>query len=384
MTDNNKHAKYSPSTLSRLITCPASAMMIETHGKNETSSYADEGTMLHEVVHYCMLNGLSAKEYREGSLTKEQEVLVEDCIHYFDDVIDFIPENHLVSYEVKTDLNYIGLPDCGGTADVRIRTPERVDIIDWKFGGGVEVSPIQNVQLMAYAAGSFSSVEQLISCPLIVLHVGQPRMEAFTSWSLTGENLYDWVTYTLKPAIELAESDNPPFVPGVEQCRWCAGPACKARGEMVTDRAVDTFKKYAVKPHLLSNEQLSEMLTKAFFVEQYVKDLKNYALGRALSSQGFPGYKVVNGRSNRKWVDEEEAGRWLIDQGYTEVELYTEKLKSCAQIEKLDGTLKKDPEFQALIYKPPGKPTLVHEDDPRLEYKPASASDAFKNYIEKD
>lgn len=385
---NKAHAKRSPSTLESTILCSASAQMKEKYGKEESSVYTDEGSMLHEVV-YNRLSGSGIMELEP--LTPEQEIAVQDCIEYFRKVRDDIKERHpeasiYIGLEKSCDLTYLCLSECNGTADITISvysddTVIEAHVIDWKFGAGVEVSATKNPQLMAYMVGSFLDATHLISCPKTVMHVAQPRLDNYSTYETSGKELFAWVNGTLKPAIIKSYDRNLEFNPGEKQCRWCVGPKCTARHDHATTLAQKVFKDYARKPEVLDDETLSKTLVDLFYVADYIKDLKKHALSRAFSAEGFPGFKVVNGRSNRKWTDEDEATKFLKKQKYSDDVIYTKKLISCAQAEKLNKAYKKDPEFQSLIIKPPGAPTLVNIDDPRMSYKPATPQEAFTGHV---
>lgn len=383
------HAKYSPSQLHRIIACPGSVNMCKDE-PNDTSSYAEEGTMLHKVMEKSLIQSpyynleVPPSLVEQYKLDREQLRACEDAFSYFSEVfIEVCVEpNVQVQLETKTSLAYLNLKDCYGTADVKISTDNSLHIIDWKFGRGIEVIVKDNPQFMAYALGAVKSVDELRSYDRIVTHVVQPRINNMYEYSYKPEELLLWCEETLRPALEQAETVGP-CNPGLTQCQWClAKYKCRARFELAQNTAEKVFAMY--KKSTVDNEELAALLADAKFLEKYIKELKVYALDQCVKGEKMPGYKVVCGRTSRSWKDEKAAQAYLLarcDDGDYELEdLFVSKFLTPPAAEKLTKAMKKDEEFQALIYKSPGKPTLTHESDPRKEYA-INAETTFKEYV---
>ena len=382
----SEHAKYSPSQLHRIIECPGSVALTADEPE-ETTNYAEEGTMLHRVMEQSIKNSPVSDVWFNKELTKEQTRTCEEAHEYY---LEVLKEAQLegpceVSLESKTSLAYINLPDCYGTADVVIRTPKTLHVLDWKFGQGVEVHVKDNPQFMAYAVGAAESVEELLSYERVVTHVVQPRINNMYAHEYMPQQLLLWVEETLRPALTSAEN-NGPCKAGLTQCQWCkAKHKCVARYDLAKKTAEQVFAMYA-QPSI-DDDDLADLLAKAPFLEKYLSELKAHVYERCLSGQGFPGYKVVCGRSSRAWKDENAAREWLMAQAdkpevsFTFEDLFESKFLSPPKAEKLAKGLKKDPDFLAMINVNPGKPTLVSSTDPREEY---TAPNEFLKFAEEN
>ena len=93
-----------------------------------------------------------------------------------------------------------------------------------------------------------------------------------------------------------------------------------------------------------------------------MNDVKDYALEQAISGKQFPGFKVVEGRSNRRYTNPDAVVAVVTDAGY---DPYERKLMGVTAMTKLLGSKKFNALLGSLIEKPQGKPTLVPESDKR-------------------
>lgn len=413
MTETTTHAECSPSQLKRVILCPGSRRLkrkiYKLSGEEKSSEYAIEGEMLHTVTEadisykYPSLLKLDIHPKKglerfhklnklTTPLTREQRTSVAECVEYFESVIRELELTSIIEsvvLEGRTSLESCGLPETSGRVDVRIISENRLDIIDWKFGQGVPVSSIENPQLMAYAAGSPPTLKDLNEIPEVNLHVVQPRLNSFSPWKTSGPELVDWIENTIMPAIHLSREKDALCIPGIEQCRWCVGVKCAARAEAVNQTATEIFEDYAtahLRNDFIDPTKLAHWLGKAKEVDMFIKELAAVAFDKCLSGEGFPGFKVVLGRSTRGWRDAEDAQSWLVEQAEESVydfefeDLFITKFISVAQAEKLHKDLKKSDVFKALWFKPPGKPVLASETDPREAFV-SSAQAAFKEFV---
>jgi hypothetical protein len=399
------HAECSPSQVKGIILCPGKRRLRRQVPRG-SSNYADEGTMLHEITETLIRERYSeyfktpspADVARYNTLDKEQQIAVDECLEYFESVLRELKLTRIIEsieLETRTSLKWFGMPEVSGFVDVIIKSNGRRDIIDWKFGQGVPVYSIENDQLMSYAAGSFTSEEEMQECPDIYLHVVQPRLDYMEPWQLTSSHLFDWMKYKLLPAIEASRKDDAPCIPGEEQCRWCIGTNCKARAEKVMADAQEIFSKYVGgtedKPiidfdkDLIPDSEIAHMLTKAKAIDAFIKELAGSALTKCISGEGFPGYKAVEGRSFRLWRDDEDAKEQLLalaedpTSDFEIEDLFESKFVSVAKAEKLSKDIKKEDWFKDLWYKSPGKPTLAKEDDKRKPFND-SATNVFAAY----
>jgi len=391
-----EHAKHSPSQLHRIIACPQSARLCEGE-LNETSGYAEEGTMLHKVMEHTLAtwhnlgvpvipDNLSLMSTKIEPLTREQRRACEGAAEYYHGVLieAFIEGVCSVELEAKSSLAFLNMPTCYGTTDVRIKTPKTLHILDWKFGQGIEVHVKDNPQFLAYALGSVGDLVELLAYDRIVTHVVQPRLNNYYGQEYTPQELILWGEEILRPALIATETDGPCH-PGVDQCRWClAKHKCKARYEYAARTAQEIFTMYAQGEDTITDERVAHLLRDAKMLEYYIKDLKTRALDQCCSGKGFPGFKAVSGRTSRSWKNEEAAREFLLaraDQGeFSFEDLFESKFLSPPKAEKLTRTMKKDEEFLALIAVSPGAPTLVPETDPRAAYR-AEAAQAFAAFL---
>lgn len=369
----NAHAAMSPSQLSRIIACPASVKMCEQYPSFGSSKYASEGTQLHDIMAEVVRMRTSGKNGSPdkllAELSQEQLMLVNQCITYFDSVYN---PNMTLAIEAKTTLAPWSAPQVYGTPDIAMAdvASSTLHILDWKFGGGVFVAVEDNVQLKAYALGKLAEMA-LFDLQQVTLHIVQPRLENFKAWTLSKQDLLDWLHNELMPTIKNAESEQPTFNPGASQCRWCsAAGMCLARMEHHQHMASEVFKFCDEHADVLKNgisaedEAATLALVEAFKqldeLESSIAEIKAMAFKRASIGQ-FPGYKVVNGRSSRRWAAPElEVVRALEAAG---IEPYETKLISVAQAEKLG--MKKVDGFSNLYMKALGKPVMVHDSDSR-------------------
>lgn len=386
-----KHSDYSPSRLSRIIACPGSVELIKnlmithliTEGKQ--SLYADHGTMLHKVIekYYVSPGNHNIKALDELEL--DDKVLIEDAADYLDLVLKSKEcSNVFTKSESIVKLGSWGIPDVWGTLDYMIHDVIRrhVDIIDWKFGAGVTVYAKENPQLLAYAAGA---IKWPTTIQTITVHIVQPAIDHYNTWELSVSELFDWVHGTLAVAINRCRSLGVnEFNPGVSQCRWCeAKNFCGARTAQVQEIAVKLFnakEKLATCP---SMEELVNLVEQAPLVESAIKSIRLYLQTELEKGNNVPGMKLVRGRANRKWINENDAITWLAKNTSIE-ELFISKFRSPSQFEKESKSLKKNDAFKKLFNVPEGKISLVTESDRRPAIQATSnVIDVFTDIFEK-
>lgn len=377
MGDPQKHAIFSPSQLPRIMRCTASVHESKFVPLQESSSYAKHGTMLHERVPRVWKKGKS----QIIDLELEDQNYVMDCIDYLKSVLETIKGEYTIVFEGKVDLTPFGLPDVWGTADVIIHDVENniLHVIDWKFGHGVKVFAFMNEQALAYGAGA-AGYPALVED--VHIHIVQPPLDHYESFIIKYEELCKWVFEKLAVALAEAQSTTPRYVPGEKQCKFCpASMKCRARHSDTVEKAQHIFKAVS-KTAQVRPEELAALLKKADDVSEYVKKLRTFAVSELEHGRQIPGYKLVSGRSNRKWKDPEQAEAWLENHSSVKELKPPGKLVSPAQAEKQDRHLKKDEKFKELIEKPPGKSQLTTTADKRPELQPTKSAEQTFDAIE--
>lgn len=391
------HARYSPSQLPRIINCPGSTTV---HVSQPSSAYAIEGTKCHEIVAYHLINEIRdvdpvSLETFDACDRTELGDAIQDCMDYAFDLISKYPKGSVL---IESPISLAGFSDTFGCAElsevagtsdfILYSVSDRViHDIDWKFGKGIEVYP-DSEQLLGYGGGSIKNPSLARKYDEVHLHIGQPRLytgEPFKQHIVTVPDLLSWIGDVLVPALQEANSLNPRFNPSEKACRWCSAKAtCGARYDQAMKTASDVFRIYSELPTIKNPDELSEFLSRARNLASYIKAIEKYLARTLMSGQQVKGFKMVAGRSNRKWVDEKAFVKWAAE-NYPDAEIFEPSLITPAKAEKLfKRKIASTEEFQNLILKPPGKHTLVLDKDPREAISYENASDVFADFAEDD
>jgi hypothetical protein len=273
------------------------------------------------------------------------------------------------------------VPGGFGSSDAIIAGGRSIHVIDFKYGKGVLVKAERNSQLMLYAAGALHELGCLYDPPTARVTVYQPRLGNIDSWELPSAELMEWARGVVKPAAELAAK-------GAGECRageWCASHFCKALPACAaySERMLELSRLGMLEAELLSDEDIALTLTRSAELSKWAKAVEEYALTEALRGRKWPGFKLVEGRSARKYKSDGEIWEALQSEGYERGKVFAEKLIGLEAMESLLGKkafarLLAEP---GLVVKPPGKPALVPESDKRPELAPplgaAAAARAF-------
>ena len=364
--ENRAHALLSASGSHRWMACTPSARLEECC-EDRTSDAAKEGTVAHELcelkVKVQLGEDVSMSEYealKENPLfTKEMDA----CTNiYADYCIDTAKEeNGLPLIEVELDLSSY-IPEGFGTVDCVIVSEDTLHVIDFKYGRGVEVSPVENSQLMIYALGAYDLYSPIYDFKTVKLTIVQPRLSAEPkTWECDVQHLLDFAE-KLKPIADLAFKGGGDFAPSEHTCLFCkAKYTCRARA----DKNLATMFLLEKDPYTLSNDEIGEILAKVADFPKWIKDLEDYALEQLLAGKEIKGYKAVEGRSSRVWSDEQKAFEVIIEDGTEEKDLYETVPLSLAKIEKLLGKKKFASLVGEYVTKSQGKPTLTLSSDIR-------------------
>jgi len=247
-----------------------------------------------------------------------------------------------------------------GTSDCIIIDNDTIYIIDFKYGKGVEVNAVNNTQMMIYAIGALEMFDGIFDINHVIMTIFQPRLSNISTFEMTKHELYHWAFNVLKPAADMAYQGTGTFKCG-DYCRFCkAKTICRARAEYNLKLAQYDFKM----PATLEDIEIESLLGKLDMLIDWAEDIKTYALDQAVQGKKWRGYKIVEGRSNRKYTDEKAVADKVTKAGY---DPYEKKVLGITAMSKLLGKKKFEELLSGLVEKPQGKPTLVSESDDRPE-----------------
>ena len=361
------HARFSPSSADRLIHCPPSLILGEEYGPEDTSSdYSREGTEAHALGEYLIRIALGevAEDPRPEFHYYNQEM--QECAEsYRDEVLSLYEQlkascaDPVISIEQRVDFSdYV--EDGFGTSDAVLIGNGKMYIVDYKHGKGVEVSAEDNSQLKCYALGAYLAFSPLYEIREIILVIFQPRISNFSQWTIEPEALLTWADTVLRPAAQMALHGEGDLSSGA-WCRFCKAKAvCRKRAEENLSLARYDF----ARPDALEDDEINIILGQVDNLIAWAGDVKEYALQRALSGYAWDDWKVVEGRSNRKYADEAAVAKAVKAAGY---DPYEEKLLTITAMQSLMGKKKFEEVLGDLLVKPSGKPTLVSREDKRQE-----------------
>lgn len=384
-----EHALLSASDSDRWLSCPPSARLGESI-EERASEYAKEGTFAHALAELKLANylgDLTGLKYNTELKKLKQDILYsreleEDVQTYVDFAIEKINEakartkDAVVLLEAKLDYSS-WVPEGFGTGDLVLITDGILEIVDLKFGRGVSVSATDNSQMRLYALGAINRFDYLYDIETVRMTIHQPRLDSISTDEMTVDELTSWGEATVKPIADIAFKGEGAFQPG-EHCRFCKVKAtCRARADENLKLAEHDFKK----PPLLTDDEIAEILAAADELQSWISDVQAYALDQAVNhGREWPGFKLIEGRSYRRYADEAEAAKVLTAAGFDEEDIYTKSLLGIAAMERLVGKKKFNEILGALVIKPPGKPRLAPESDKRPAVKSTAQID-FKEEL---
>lgn len=380
----SSHARLSASAASRWLNCPGSIKLAEElHLSGGTSSYADEGTLAHSVAEFKLVGPKKgpkacaerkkweASEYWCGEMDEATDFYREEVEAVYVDLLRK-DASAIIMAEQRIDLTP-WIPDGFGTSDAVVIGAGEIHVIDLKYGKGVRVEAPGNPQLRLYGLGSAHLFGDLYDFDTVVLHIIQPRLDHISEERIGLSDLYDWGETVVKPAAKEAANGSDRQSCG-DWCRFCPAKAvCRARADENLALARFDF----AKPPALSPEEIAEVLGQIDALTSWAKDVSDYALEQALAGEHFDGWKLVEGRANRKYADEGKVAEVLTRAGYDEAMLYERKLLTITAMEKLVGKKNFSTLLEGnmgLVVKPAGKPVLVPASDKREELNTAKAA----------
>ena len=374
-----KHARFSPSSAGRRLNCPPS-LVLEEQFQDEESEYAAEGSAGHSLAEHLIKKHLKQRSRRPVSAYYTDE-LMEAVDEYVAFIISEIEEakricgDPVFSVEQRVDASdYVD--ECFGTADMVIVTDKMAHIIDLKLGKGVPVYAEMNPQLMIYGLGILCMAELLYDVETVRLTIYQPRLNNASTWDISPDALKTWGEEVLKPRGAMALLGAGEFKAG-SWCRFCkARNQCRARAEEFLSLAKMEFQA----PALLSDEEIAEVLKVADELAKWAADIYAFAQEQAIvHGKQWTGFKLVEGRSNRKYTSEEEVAEAAVGAGYTDI--YKRSLVTITEMERIMGKSDFNRILGTLVYKPQGKVTLVPDSDKREAINKTTAAAEFQEVL---
>ena len=357
------HALLSASGAHRWLNCTPSARL-ESDEPESTSAAAEQGTAAHALAEHKLRRALKQRSKRPVSawIDDEMETLTDDYVSFVQEHISIAQEtcgDPQVLIEQRLDFSHI-VPGSFGTGDCVIIAEPTLQIIDLKYGQGVLVEAVNNPQLMLYALGALHAFGSLYDIETVSVTIYQPRRANVDTWEISVAELEQWAETEVKPKAELASAGEGEFCPG-SWCQFCRiAPTCRARAEANLQLAKLEF----VPPAELSDAEIADVLTRIPQLKTWASDVEAYALSKAVN-QGvvFEGFKLVAGRSVRKYTSEKDVAAAAEAAGYRDI--WDRKLITLTAMEKLMGKPAFNEILGDLVTKPAGKPMLVPASDKR-------------------
>lgn len=373
------HSELGPSSSERWLKCTPSAVL-SAQFQDKPSEYAEEGTFLHELCELKLHRYLGDMtmdvierqyaEHRDNDFYSDEaeevtDVYVNHCIEVIEAIRLSCPDPY-IAVEHRLDFSEY-VPDGFGTGDFIAIADGMIEVIDFKGGRGVRVNADHNSQLMLYGLGALLEFDPLYDIKTVRMTIVQPRLQNISSFEMNADDLIRWADEYLHPRALLAQKGEGEFCAG-EHCRWCkARHTCRARSEYFMQLARRDFKQ----PDLLTDEEIADMLPVAEALNNWVQDLLAFATQQAVEGKQWAGYKLVAGRTVRKYTNEAEVIKACTDAGYTDI--YKTSLLGVGDLEKRMGRKAFRDVLGKLVYKPEGTPTLVPVSDPRQAISTAAS-----------
>lgn len=372
------HALLSASGASRWINCTPSARLEDSFGPRESSVYANEGTLAHELSELYIRHDV-LKTVDDATAEKllanimDNELFSEEMLDMVPIYVDYctaeyneaLTSNPLAVMEIEQQLDLTEfVPESFGTADCVVINDNVLEVIDLKYGKGIPVYAEWNKQLMLYALGALRKYDTMYDIDEVKMTIVQPRLNNISTYQMSVEELLDWANSELKPAAELAFNGKGELRAG----DWCKFCACKNKCKALYEKQLELAKYDFQEPMLLTDEEIADVLSRIPQLTEWAKSVSEYAQHEAVvNGKSWPGFKLVEGVSRRKWSSEDEVAEAIFARmpEATEDQIYDLKLKTITQLEKLFGKKVVAEKLSDVIIKPQGAPTLVPLSDKR-------------------
>ena len=359
-----KHAILSASSSRRWLNCSPSARLEQEFEDRETEAAA-EGTAAHALCEHKLRRALKLQSRRKPISKYDCDEMDLHTDNYVQFVLETLAEarqncaDPLINIEQRLDFSCY-VPDGFGTGDCIIISDKTMHVIDFKYGQGVLVEAEQNPQMMLYALGALRLFDSLYDIDEVAMTIYQPRRENISTWTIAVDDLKAWAENELVPKARLAYEGKGEYLPG-PWCTFCkAAVKCRARAEEKLRLAQYEF----ARPPLLTDAEIEDILDKLSDLTSWANEIMAYAQDAALNQgKQWRGWKVVEGRSNRKYSNEEAVIEAANAAGYHDI--FRKSLIPLTEMEKLMGKQDFHDILGGLIVKPAGKPTLVPVSDKR-------------------
>lgn len=374
------HAVLSASGSHRWLNCTPSARL-ELEFENTGSEAAREGTAAHALCEHKLKRALHMRSRCPVSDYDSDEM--EECT---DAYAEFVMEQYeaakqvckdpVILIEQRLDFSCYVL-DGFGTGDCLIISDDRLHIIDFKYGMGILVDAEDNPQMKLYALGALAVYDALYDIREVSMTIFQPRRENVSTWTVPVEDLKAWAENELKPKAKMAYDGEGEYLPG-EWCAFCrAAVRCRARAEEKLKLAQTEFRV----PPLLTDTEIEEILAVLPDLTKWANEITAYALDAALNhGKEWNGFKVVEGRSVRKYRNEADVAEAAKEAGYKDI--YRQSLIPLTEMQRLMGKDRFEEILGGLITKAPGRPTLVPKSDKRPAMNVSNAINEFNEIKE--
>ena len=370
-----QHSLLSPSGAHRWMRCPGS-IGAESGLPDTSSKYAAEGTAAHELAAKCLELEANAEAVIGDTMTVNgyDFTVTADMAHHVNDYCKLVREyaeggQLLVEKRVNFS-EAIGVPDSTGTSDAIVIHPDRLTVIDLKYGMGVKVDATENEQLQLYALGALHDYGMMGDFNEIVMVVHQPRLNHVSEWSIPVEKLEEFREAARLAAIEALDNREPRLNPGEKQCRFCKAKAtCPALKAEISDAVggIATPADFADLA-VADEDDVSRAMARVELVEQWCKAIRAEVERRLFAGEPVAGFKLVEGRrGNRAWSDEAAVEKLFKSFRLKQEEMYDFKLISPTKAEKILKA--KNPgrweKVDALTSRGDGKPSVAPATDRR-------------------
>lgn len=372
------HALLSASGAGRWLNCTPSAKLEDEYGEKKSSVYAQEGTLAHELselyIRRDTLLDISEQDFDQ----RLEEIMANELFN--EEMLDVVPiytdycaaqlaeaktANPLAVMEIEQKLDLTAfVPESFGTADCIIINDNIIEIIDLKYGKGVPVYAEWNKQLMLYGLGALQKYDIVYDISEVRLTIVQPRINNISSWQISVEELRRWAEEELWPKAKLAYEGKGELNAG-DWCRFCA---VRNQCRKLYEQQIEIAQHEFAEPALLTDDEIADIVQRTPKLIEWANSIKEYAEKKAIEeSKQWPGLKLVEGISRRKWVDEDQASNAIFARcpELSEDEIFSMKLKPITSIEKIVGKKRFEEILSDVVVKPQGKPTLVPLEDKR-------------------
>lgn len=386
------HAILPASGASRWLACTPSARLEDEYGEKKSSPYAAEGTLAHELAELYLRKD-TLRCITEADFEAKLEELMSDEL-FNEEMLDMVPiytgyceeqfvaarEENLFSeieIEQKLDLTEY-VPESFGTADCIIINDDLMEVIDLKYGKGVPVYADWNKQLMLYGLGALRKYDTMYDISEVRLTIVQPRINNISSWQISAEELRKWAEEELMPKAKMAFEGAGELVAG-DHCKFCS---VKNKCRKLYEQQLEIAKYEFREPALLTDDEIADVIRRTPQLVEWANSVVAYAQELAVNEdKKWPGYKLVEGVSRRKWSNEDEAMQIIFARmpELSEDQILNTKLKSITDIEKLVGKKRFAEVLSDIVIKPQGKPTLVPDTDKRPAIGFNQAVEDFSN-----